>query len=110
MDNLDSLSIMFAFTCAVGDFSIPGHQCLAEWLVMHPSGGMVAVYSPTGLSDNQDARELDALLLFAFFDHLRLGDALVDAIGQYYQWPEGAGYIPDIYALLGDPATGSAGK
>ena len=93
-------------TCAVGRFEVPGYEALGAALVIEPDRGAVAVWAPTGLSYNDEARTLNQAFVQAALvsrDRRLLGDAILQGLEAY----AGSGYFPfmmRIYNLLGDPA------
>lgn len=95
--------VFTALTCATGNFSMPGTRSLADALVLNPSGGAIASFSPTGLSLDEDAQFLG----YTFVDNL-FGAGYT--IGQAAQLTknETNGSINDfmrrIYTVIGDPA------
>jgi hypothetical protein len=105
LTNVTRPTVMTAMTCLLGNYSLPGYPCLSELIVRQQSGGAAAVWSPTGLSQN----ELAVVLAKEFYKtafgagNPRIGDAIL-AAAKGYEASGGAGYILDIYALLGDPA------
>ncbi|MDY6990740.1 MAG: C25 family cysteine peptidase, partial [Thermodesulfobacteriota bacterium] len=105
LTNGDKLSVVAAFTCMVGQFSIPGYDALAEELVLKDGGGAVAVWAPTGLSDNYWARILDEEFFRAAFEEGEkiVGASMLRAMEAYYS-RGGTASMLDVYTLLGDPA------
>ena len=105
LTNSDKLSVVAAFTCMVGQFSIPGYDALAEELVLKGGGGAVAVWAPTGLSENYWARMLDEEFFRAALEHGEkiVGASMLRAMEAYYS-RGGPPSMLDVYTLLGDPA------
>ncbi len=105
LDNAPRLPLLAAFTCSAGMFEMPGFRVLGESALLRGDGGFVAVWSPTGLSQNAQARILDQALVRALtIDGRRpLGTALLQAQKEFVD-QAGWLYILDIYNLLGDPA------
>lgn len=100
------LPLLLAMTCLAGQFSVPGYDCLAEQLVLSPGEGAVAVVSPTGLSFNHEASELNLWLIEGLQrgDLVRLGDYVREAMVRYNQG--GPRATPSaIYGIIGDPST-----
>ncbi|MDH7501163.1 MAG: C25 family cysteine peptidase [Verrucomicrobiota bacterium] len=100
------LPVVLAMTCLAGQFSIPGYDCLAEQLVLSPAEGAVAVVSPTGLSLDEEASELNLSLIRCLKrgDLLRLGDYLREAMTEYNK--NSSRSTPSaIYGIIGDPST-----
>jgi peptidase C25-like protein len=105
--NGSRLPVLTAMTCTVNRFAVPGVPALGEVLVKSPAGGAAAVWGPSGLSDNGEAR-----LLAERFYHsagnpdpadTRLGDRILRAIAEFRSLG-GDPNLPKIYDLLGDPA------
>jgi hypothetical protein len=95
------LPVLTAMTCTINRFEVPGIPSLGEMLVKSGGGGTAAVWGPTGLSANGDARLLAERFYHA--DDVRLGDRLLRAIAEY-QALGGDPALPRLYDLLGDPA------
>jgi uncharacterized repeat protein (TIGR01451 family) len=103
--NWDSLPVLTAMTCTVGQYAVPGYDSLSEKLVLKNNGGAVAVWAPTGLSLNSLARALDEKFFKAVFESKKavLGDAILKAFKEYNS-EGGSSFMMDIYNLQGDPA------
>ncbi len=103
--NAGRLPVMVSLTCMVGQYALPGFDCLSEVLLLS-SGGAVASWSPTGLSINQEARILATHFYRAIFrdGETVLGNAIVRAMRQYAK-AGGGSYLLLTYNLLGDPAS-----
>ena len=99
--------IYIALTCLVGDYSYPWLDTLSEELVMKTGGGMIAAWSPTGLSINSEAVRMNKELFKVLFNEKEgiLGQAVRRAL-ERFQTPDELRYpyMQDIYSLLGDPA------
>ncbi len=97
------LPVLSALTCAVNRFEIAGYESLGEALVMHPDGGVIASWAPTGLSLNEPAARMNASLFDVVFNGRSpvLGDAILEAL---HDNSGGATYMNRIYTLLGDAA------
>jgi|CXWL01.1.fsa_nt_gi hypothetical protein len=98
-------AVMTAMTCLVGNSSLPGASSVGEALVRRPGGGLVALWGPSGWSENHLAEPLANEFYRAAFDPgtARIGDA-VKASRKVYRasgWPA---WMLSIYNLLGDPA------
>jgi len=106
LTNEERLPVVTAMTCAVGRFAVPGYDCLAEELLLKVDGGAAAVWGPTGLSINSEAKILaEQFYLGAFGEHGRniLGEIILGALEGYGN--EGNDpYILRTYNLIGDPA------
>jgi hypothetical protein len=102
-------TVLVAASCLIGRFEIPGYDCLAEQLLLLPSGGAVAVWSPSALSYNEVSRALTQQVYTEVFAGARerLGDAILATLRSYVP-PPGSGTAAldprTIYNLLGDPA------
>ncbi len=105
MTNGDRLPVLTAMTCTVGQFAIPGYDSLAEVILLKQNGGAIAVWSPTGLSVNSEAVMIDKEFFRSAFEYNTqvLGDIVLDAL-EYGRINGVAGYMLDIYNVLGDPA------
>lgn len=97
------LPVLSALSCAVNRFEIAGYESLGEALVMHPDGGVIASWAPTGLSLNEPAARMNASLFDVVFNGRSpvLGDAILEALQDN---AGGATYMNRIYTLLGDAA------
>ncbi|MBM3881161.1 MAG: DUF2341 domain-containing protein [Verrucomicrobia bacterium] len=99
------LPIVLAMTCLAGQYAVPGIDCLGEELLLKEQGGAIAVWAPTGLSQNGDANRLSMRLL----QGLRgqggecLGDLILEA-KRGYAAEAGRATPVWVYNLLGDPA------
>ncbi|MGA8260245.1 MAG: C25 family cysteine peptidase [Arenicellales bacterium] len=94
--------IFTAWTCAAGDFSLPGTPSLVGALVLNGDGGAVASLAPTGLSLDNEAH----LLANAFVDGLfgsydTIGEAARQAKIQTQGLIDSS--MPRIYSVIGDP-------
>ncbi len=99
--NGERLPVVTAMSCAINRFAVPGFPALGELLVSRGGGGAAAVWGPSGLSPNGEAR-----LLAERFYHAadaRLGDRVLRAIADFRALG-GNPDLPRIYDLLGDPA------
>jgi hypothetical protein len=105
LDNGERLPVMVAATCIVGRFAVPGYDPLSVSLMLKTDGGAVAVWSPTGLSENSEAKILDEGFLSAVFEDGEeiLGKVVSRAL-EHYAAGGNHPYMLDIYNLLGDPA------
>ncbi len=103
--NGDRLPVFAAMTCGVGWFEEYGGDCLAESLVLSPSGGAIAVWSPSGWSYNSEAQILNQGLFQAIFSQEKsLGNVIQSAIDAYPANGGSKPFMQQIYNLLGDPA------
>ncbi|MBA4386563.1 MAG: hypothetical protein C0404_01200 [Verrucomicrobia bacterium] len=108
--NGSSLPVLTAMSCVIGRFEIPGYDCLAETLVLKQGGGAVAVWSPTGLSKDDDARALAELFYAEVLGRKTavLGDVVTRTLAGYKAQSR-MNYMLGIYNLLGDPGLLIAG-
>ena len=108
---VDSLSsqpqqpLLFTMNCLNGYFHFPYYNSLSEELLKADRKGVIAAFSPTGLSLNGPAHRFHKTLLQKVVNqqHERLGDAILAAQVVYAN----TGTFPEllsIYHLLGDPA------
>ena len=99
------LPVVVAVTCVAGQYSVPGADCLAEYLTLQNGGGAIAVIAPTGLSVNQDASRLNLRLmrLLNVNSGPGLGDMFRQAMADHITLDNPA-TPPAIYNLIGDPA------
>lgn len=98
-------AVMTAMTCLVGNSSLPGASSLGEALVRQAGGGLVAMWGPSGWSENHLAEPLANEFYRAAFDPgtERIGDA-VTASRKAYRDSGRPAWMLSIYNLLGDPA------
>ncbi|MHA2427774.1 MAG: C25 family cysteine peptidase, partial [Candidatus Hermodarchaeia archaeon] len=99
------LPVITTFTCFVGRFEIPGFDSIGEALVLDPDGGAIAVWAPTGLSINNEAKALGEGLFESIFQSGEnvLGFAILSAL-QDYESGNHTFSLHEIYTLFGDPA------
>jgi hypothetical protein len=97
--------LLLTMNCLNGYFHFPYFNSLAEELLKAGDKGVVAAFSPSGLSLEAHAHKLHQLLLEAALHrgHERLGDAVLAAQRDYAAWG-GSPELLAIYHLLGDPA------
>jgi hypothetical protein len=98
--------LLLTMNCLNGYFHFPYFNALAEELLKADGKGVVAAFSPSGLSVNDAAHIYHRALLVEIINgnHPRLGDAILAAQAIY----AGSGAMPEllsIYHLFGDPAT-----
>jgi hypothetical protein len=91
--------------CLNGYFHFPYFNSLSEELLKAEGKGIIAAFSPTGLSLNSPAHRFHKALLneLVHRGHERLGDAVLAGQAAYAD----TGAFPEllrIYHLLGDPA------
>ncbi len=95
--------VVVTLSCLIGQYALPGYDCLAEALMLAP-GGAAAVWAPSGLSLNCRAMRLADSFYRAIFDGEGvLGSAIIKSLRQC----RGRSPRPDamrVYNLLGDPA------
>jgi hypothetical protein len=110
-ESVDSLSpqsqqpLLFTMNCLNGYFHFPYRNSLAEELLKVEGKGIVAAFSPSGLSLDWPAHRFHRALLDQVVngEHQRLGDAILAGQSDYAN----TGAFPEllsIYHLLGDPA------
>ncbi len=99
--------IFSANTCLVGRFAFPAGDCLSEVLTMQASSGFVAAWSPSGLSINTEAVEMNRELFEQIYTENapNFGTAMKQVLETYnsrqpLQYP----FMGQILNLLGDPA------
>jgi len=97
--------VLCGMTCMLGEYGFPGFDSLNETLLLKKDGGAVAVWAPTGLSYNTDAKLLDGYFLSAAMkgSGTPLGTAILQAFRESQARGIGA-YVFDLYNLQGDPA------
>lgn len=98
--------LVTGMTCAMGQFALPGLDCLGEALVLKKGIGPIAVWSPSGFSVNYQASLLNRLFAEELI-HARSVDRLGDIIRRSRnRFLQGGGdaVTPEFYNLLGDPA------
>jgi len=97
--------LLFTMNCLNGYFHFPYQNSLAEELLKAEDKGVIAAFSPAGLSQDEPAHRFHKTLLDELVNrkHDRLGDVILDAQVDYAD----SGALPEllnIYHLLGDPA------
>ncbi len=107
-EDVDSLTngsrapVFVTLTCTVNRFELPQYPCLGQELTTSPVGGAIAVWGPSGLSENAQAGKLGKDFLAALDGGSRLGEAVLAAARKNAAL--GLRGMVDIYNLLGDPA------
>jgi hypothetical protein len=96
---------LFTMNCLNGYFHFPYRNSLSEELLKVGGKGIIAAFSPTGLSLDEPAHRFHKELLNEILhgEHERLGDAILAGQEDYAD----SGAFPEllsIYHLLGDPA------
>ncbi|OGV78350.1 MAG: hypothetical protein A3K19_20355 [Lentisphaerae bacterium RIFOXYB12_FULL_65_16] len=106
LNNGSRLPVVVGMTCLSGHFEIPAMVSLAEALVLRAGGGAVAVWAPSGLSIDSEARILDEAFFRAVFTRgeRTLGKAIMQATTDFHASAGAVTSLPEIYNLLGDPA------
>lgn len=104
LTNATRRPVVVSLSCSLGQFALPGYDCLAEALML-ADGGAVAVWAPSSVAYNRESGKLaDGLYRAAFREgDIMLGDAIQSATKSYAH-DKTAMEIPMIYNLLGDPA------
>jgi hypothetical protein len=97
--------LLLTMNCLNGYFHFPYYNALSEELLKAEGKGVIAAFSPTGLSLNSPAHRFHKALLDHLVNqqHERLGDAVLAGQAAY----SATGAFPEllsIYHLLGDPA------
>ncbi|GMR22346.1 MAG: hypothetical protein BMS9Abin37_0691 [Acidobacteriota bacterium] len=97
--------LLLTMNCLNGYFHFPYFDSLAESLLKAEDKGVIAAFSPSGLSLNEPAQRYQEALVDELFHggHQRLGDAVLEAQKRYAE----TGAFPEllaIYHLFGDPA------
>ncbi len=105
LTNGPRLPLLSALTCNVNRFDVPGFASLGELLANQPNGGVIGIWSSSGLSFHPEGMELARLfyLDLAAPGTFRLGDTMLRALTQYANEP-GLLETVSLYTLLGDPA------
>ena len=105
LDNGARLPVVTAQTCLAGQFGFPGVDGIGEALLLRPDRGAAAVWAPSGLSINDQARILGDGFYGSALDDGEgvIGDAIGNAQRRYIEIG-GDAYLLDIYNLIGDPA------
>jgi hypothetical protein len=105
LTNGGKLPLITTFTCYVGRFEIPGYDSIGEALVLDADGGAIAVWAPTGLSINNEAKALGASIFESIFQNGEdvIGDAIMFAL-QEFEAGSHTFSLHEIYTLFGDPA------
>ena len=96
---------LLTMNCLNGYFHFPYFDSLAEVLLKAEDKGVIAAFSPSGLSLNEPAKRYQQALVDELFHggHHRLGDAVLESQKRYAE----TGAFPElltIYHLFGDPA------
>lgn len=104
LSNGERLPVVASMTCNVGRFEVMGFTSLGEALVLHETGGAIAVWAPSGLSLNFEARTLNETFLSELYAPGAglLGDTLQAVFADY----ENRGrfeFMMRIYVLIGEP-------
>jgi hypothetical protein len=97
--------LLMTMNCLNGYFVAPSFDALPEALIKAQGRGIIAAFSPSGLSLDGPAHEYHRALVAALVSgrHERLGDAVLAAQETYAE----TGLMPElleVYQLLGDPA------
>jgi hypothetical protein len=105
LGNGERLFVVTGFSCSINRFELAGLQSLGEALVVEPNGGAAAVWAPSGLSLNVEARVLGSAFFESVFQNggATLGEAILESFATYRD-KRGNPLVPKIYNFLGDPA------
>ncbi|OQA28136.1 MAG: Limonene hydroxylase [Verrucomicrobia bacterium ADurb.Bin345] len=104
LTNLNRRPIVVSLSCSLGQFALPGYDCLAEALML-ANGGAVAVWAPTTVAYNRESGKLaDGLYRAVFRDQEPLLGEAIQSATKSYARDKTAMEVPMIYNLLGDPA------
>ncbi|MBX7186324.1 MAG: carboxypeptidase regulatory-like domain-containing protein [Vicinamibacteria bacterium] len=103
--NAERPAVLTAMTCLAGNSGLPGYSAIGETLLRQEGGGVVALWAPSGMSENDLATPLADAFYAAFYseESSRIGDA-VNASRRAYKTSHLPVYMLSIYNLLGDPA------
>ena len=98
--------LLLTLNCLNGYFVAPNFDALPEALLKAEGRGVIAAFSPSGLSLDGPAHQYHRAVMAELTSgrHERLGDAILAAQHTYAE----SGLMPEllgIYQLLGDPAT-----
>ena len=109
LTNLDKLTFISAMTCANGYFVYPSgyFNSIAEELLYSPSGGVVAILAPTGISYPNNQKLLDEGLFESIFvgDNFLIGPATAQAkLRVFENAGESGENVIRTFLLFGDPA------
>ncbi|MEM7802472.1 MAG: C25 family cysteine peptidase, partial [Chloroflexota bacterium] len=105
LENKDRLPIMIQLSCLSGAYHQGGADVLNEALLLHPNGGVAAVWGPTGLGvqNGHDSLAVGSFDTLDMGKDLRLGETVMAGYTQVYDSQPGQIYLVDAYLLLGDP-------
>ena len=98
--------LVTGMTCAMGQFALPGLDCLGEALLLKNASGPLAIWSPSGFSANYQASQLNRLFAEEL-TYARRGDRLGDVLRRSrdrFLANGGDAITTEFYNLLGDPA------
>jgi hypothetical protein len=100
--------VVTALTCTANFFASPGVESLGESLVVQPDGGAVAVWAPSWLSANGQARDLASIFFSDWYQGggRSLGDAVLHSLRAMAAAGMPRGQLEGV-VLLGDPALGA---
>jgi hypothetical protein len=105
LTNVERPTVVTAATCLTSYFSYPGYDSIGERLLRGSGGGAAAVWSASGMSQNEHAvRMLSTFHSTARGNAgLRIGDVIREAM-RLYEKENRPRYLIETYELLGDPA------
>lgn len=102
----DAIPIVLQLTCLTGLYSHPEQESLAEAMLRHPGGPVLAVAaSSLTLSSHQEPFAEELLRRLQDSNIERVGDAFLDAKRSLkIEESEGLREVSDTFALFGDPS------
>jgi len=104
LNNFDHLPIFFAGTCETARIDDPYYTSMAELLLLHPEGGVIASIGSARWTIHQASFNVNRTFYETIFSHSQEGSM---TIGQILLLAKTLGGFPDqteIMFLLGDPA------
>ncbi len=103
LSNGSRLPLFVGLTCHMGRFDIPAFEPLSSAMLLHPTGGAIAVLAPGGASVNSRAKGIGSRFLSHSFGTGRtLGEALLLTFRDVSSAPLTLDLLKTYY-LLGDP-------
>ncbi len=105
LTNGGRLPFLTALTCVINRFEVPGFSPLGSELVKSPSGGVSAIWAPTGVSNDSEARALGRRFYAGMNANptTPIGELVREAVRSFT--PSASDRtLGSVYNLLGDPA------